>query len=526
MIVLSPERMKRYDEYAINTWGIPSAVLMENAGRATYRLIKDAYLHDRKHLAIFCGKGNNGGDGFVIGRYALRNGYKLTLFLLGTPSDLKGDALLNYNLFTSLGGKVIALSGDDGINKVTDAMDSADVVVDAIFGTGLTKAVKGVEKTVIETINGSGKTIIAVDIPSGIDGLSGMPLGAAVRAHHTFTFGCVKTGLLLYPGAAHCGKVTLIDISLPRSAESILGMDGAVVDSDMLRGFYRHRLPDAHKGSFGNCIVVAGSMGKTGAAAMTTEGALRIGAGLVTLVVPSTLNTILEMKLTEAMTYPVEDGGLGFFPLSAFPTIRQFADDKDVVILGPGMGRRDETSELARKLFAELDKPFVVDADGINAFVGHLDLFKTKQQETIITPHPGEFGRLINKSAREVNDDRLTLGRQFAEEYGVTLVLKGAPTITFSSSGDAFFNPTGNPALAKGGTGDVLTGFIGGLLSQGYTALQAVLFGVYLHGSVADKWVAEYTDMDLVAGDLISGVGRAIRDIVDGTDRVYIERSL
>jgi ADP-dependent NAD(P)H-hydrate dehydratase / NAD(P)H-hydrate epimerase len=524
MIVLSPDRMKSYDEYAINTWGIPSAVLMENAGRSTYRLLKDEYLRVGKRLAIFCGRGNNGGDGFVIARYALRDGLDVEVFLLADPEGLKGDARVNMNLYRSLGGRIVVVAGKPvGIGE---GIKDCDVIVDAIFGTGLAKDVNGTEKAVIEAINGSGKPVIAVDIPSGLDGLRGVPLGVAVKATHTYTYGHPKLGHFFYPGRSYRGRLTVVDISLPQAAQAEVGVDALLVDGEMLRGFYRTRPAEAHKGMFGNLAVIAGSTGKTGAATMTSLAALRMGAGLVTLVTPASLNPIVAVKLTEAMTYPVDDRGLGFFPMSAFDEIQEFVADKDVVVIGPGLGRQDETMALVRRLYTELDKPFVVDADGTNAFNGHLDLLRERGEKAVFTPHPGEFGRLVGKSPKEVNADRLDVGRRFVEGHKVTLVLKGTPTITFSPIGDAYINPTGNPALSKGGTGDVLTGFAGGLVSQGYPMVEAAIFGVYLHGYIADTWAEKWTDLDLLAGDLISGLGKAVRDIRDGTDRVYVEKSL
>ncbi len=524
MIVATPDQMRQYDDHAIKTWGIPSAVLMENAGRSTYRLLKKEYLQGRKRVAVFCGRGNNGGDGFVIARYALRDGISTEVFLLANPVSLKGDALLNMDLYRSLGGRVSPIENNPG--RAAEGMKDCDLIVDAIFGTGLTKEVRATERVVIEEMNRSGKPVIAVDIPSGLDGLRGIPLGVAVKAVHTYTYGHPKVGELLYPGVTYRGKLTVIDISLPGSAGKELAIDAYLVDGNMLRGFYRMRPPEAHKGMFGNLVVVAGSIGKTGAATMAATAALKIGAGLVTLVVPATLNPIVAAKLTEAMTYPVEDGGKGFFTPASFEAIRAFAADKDVVVMGPGIGRSEETMALARKLYTDLDKPFVIDADGINAFSGHLDLLIGKKGKTILTPHPGEFGRLVGMGPKEVNADRLNAGRRFAGEHGVDLVLKGAPTITFSADGEAFFNPTGNPALSKGGTGDVLTGFIGGLACQGYEMRDAALLAVYLHGYIADTWAAEHTDMDLMAGDLITGLGDALRGVRNGTDRVYIEESL
>jgi NAD(P)H-hydrate epimerase len=317
-----------------------------------------------------------------------------------------------------------------------------------------------------------------------------------------------------------------VDISLPPPAQSGIGVDGYLIDGEMIRSFFKTRPADAHKGTFGTVAVIAGSSGKTGAATMTTLAALKIGAGLVTLVIPASLNPIVASKLTEATTYPVDDGGKGFFTPSTFDAIRDFVADKDVLVIGPGLGQEEETKALVRRLYTEIDKPFVVDADGINAFEGHRDLLPRKGHGAILTPHPGEFGRLVGKSPKEVNNDRLESGHTFAESHKVSLVLKGSPTAVFSSEGDIYINPTGNPALSKGGTGDVLTGFIGGLVSQRYSMIEASVFGVYLHGYIADTWAEEETDMDLLAGDLIAGSGKAIRAIRYGTDRIYVEKSL
>lgn len=526
MKVLSPERMAKYDAYSIQGWGIPSAVLMENAGRTTYRLMSEDYLGgDVRRIVILCGRGNNGGDGFVIGRYALRDGYQVKVFLLGRPADLRGDALLNHNLFRSLGGHVEEVGDDMG--PVTLALKHAHVVVDAIFGTGLSKPVEGREKAVVDAVNDLGRTVIAVDIPSGIDGRTGAVLGSAIRAAHTYTFAYPKTGQLVFPGAHHAGRLTVIDISVPREAEAELGYDGEAVDCEMAAGLFRPRLPWGHKGSYGHAAVMAGSPGKTGAAHMTSLAALKIGAGLVTLLTPATLNPIMEVKLTEVMTQPVADGGSGFFGMAARDEVLSSIADKDVVVIGPGLSQDPGTSELVRCIYGETDKPLVVDADGINAFAGHLDALGRHKNEVVLTPHPGELARLLGTTPAKVNADRLGTGRAFAGEHGVILVLKGARTLTFTPGGEVFINLTGNAALAKGGSGDILTGFIGGLVSQGYPPLEAAITGVFLHGYMADRWV-EFggNEMDLLAGDLLDGLGSVISEIGRGEGRVYIEKSL
>ncbi|MCX8023130.1 MAG: NAD(P)H-hydrate dehydratase [Syntrophorhabdaceae bacterium] len=524
MKVLSPERMAKYDEYAIKTWGIPSAVLMENAGRGLYRLLREYYLKERKRILVVCGKGNNGGDGFVVARYAIRDGFPVKVLLLGKKEELKGDAALNMRLFQSIGGEIIEGGGKEA--DVKEEINRGDIVVDAIFGTGLSKPIEGLEAMVIEEINRSQKKVIAVDIPSGIDGKRGLVMGCAIKADHTFTFAYPKLGHLLYPGAYYAGRLTVIDISIPDFIENRLGFDGYIIDGELMRGIIKERLPWSHKGSFGHVAVIAGSTGKTGAAHMAALSALKIGAGLVTLLIPETLNPIMEMKLTEVMTYPVMDGGTGHFILSSYGQISEFIKDKDVVIIGPGLSQNSGTMELVRKLFLNTEKPFVIDADGINAFQGHLDEINKAKGKAVFTPHPGELGRLIGLTPKEINEDRIHVGRIFAKKSGIHLVLKGAKTLVFNPEGEVYINPTGNPALAKGGSGDVLTGFIGGLISQGYSPLEASIAGVYLHGYIADRWVEHHSDMDLIACELLSDIGIAVKELRDGKERVYIERSL
>lgn len=524
MKVLSPERMAKYDQYAINEWGIPSSVLMENAGRNLFRLMKEMYHDLMGNIAVVAGKGNNGGDGFVVARYAKITGSEVSVYLLGKKQSLKGDALLNMTLFEKMDGKIFEIENDPSL--LTEGLQRATLVVDAIFGTGLSKEVSGIERAAIEIINQANKPVISIDIPSGLDGKTGRPMPVCVKANHTYTFAYPKIGHLIYPGAYYTGKLTVIDISIPPFLEEILGWDAQLVDGKMIRNLIKERPPDSHKGTFGHLAVIAGSTGKTGAAYMASLSALKIGAGLVTLVVPESLNPILEMKTTEVMTYPVFDAKKGHFTMEGYEMTVDFLKDKDVIILGPGLSQEKEALEFARKIFTEIEKPFVIDADGINAFRDDPSLLKYGAGRTVITPHPGEFSRIIKKTPKEVNEDRMNLGLKFVREYGIILVLKGARTLIFAENGEVYINPTGNPSLAKGGSGDVLTGFIGGLICQGYSLLDAAIFGTFVHGYLADRWVQRYTDMDLLATDLLLELGLALREIKDGKERVYVETSL
>lgn len=524
MKVLSPERMSLYDSYAIKSWGIPSVVLMENAGRNTYRLMKEKYLNGKKMIAVVCGRGNNGGDGFVIARYAFVEGFDVVVYLLCTKDELRGDAALNMGLFASLGGRIVEVNGS--VKIISRGLKESDIIVDAIFGTGLSKPVSGRERTVIESINNSLRPVIAVDIPSGIDGRTGIPLGAAVKAMHTFTYGYPKLGHVFYPGAEHAGNLTVIDISIPSFIEDKLGTDGEITDGNVLRNFLKPRSAVSHKGTYGHVAVIAGSAGKTGAAHMASLAALKIGAGLVTLAIPSSLNPIMEGKLTEAMTYPVHDEGSGFFPASSYTELFHFIEDKDVVVIGPGLSQNAGTMALVRKIVTGVEKPFVIDADGINALKDHLDILKKAKGEIVLTPHPGELSRIMGMTPLKINADRVDAGRKFVEKYSVNLHLKGARSITFTKDGKMYINPTGNAALAKGGTGDVLTGFLGGLVAQGYTVTQATLAAAYLHGYIADRWTEKSGDAGLLATDLLDDAGRVIKDVLSGKERIYIEKSL
>ena len=345
----------------------------------TYPLMKERYLNGRPSPSSAAAAT---AAAMVRIALCLIGGFRVRAYLIGRKSDLKGDAALNMGLFESLSGEVIECV--EKTKPVRTGIGEADIIVDAIFGTGLSKPVGGMEKTVIDAINASGKPVIAVDIPSGIDGATGKALGSAVHGLHTFTYYPKRP---VSPGADHSGARTVIDISIPPVIEKEIGFDGEIADGAMIRGFLKRRLPSSHKGSFGHAVVVAGSPGKTGAAHMASLAALKIGAGLVTLVIPESLNAILETKTTEVMTYPVTDDGRGFFTPGSFDEIAAFMEDKDVVIMGPGLSQNEGVMELARRMYREIDKPFVIDADGINAFRGHTPLLKKRGRKTVLTPH-------------------------------------------------------------------------------------------------------------------------------------------
>jgi NAD(P)H-hydrate epimerase len=362
-------------------------------------------------------------------------------------------------------------------------------------------------------MNQSARPIVAVDIPSGISSTTGEILGAAVRADLTVTFGLPKRGHYLYPGAAYRGVLKVVDIGIPLDLISQTSCPVSLLTPETIRLALPQRPADAHKGRFGHVLVIGGSVGKTGAAAMAAQAALRVGAGLVTLATPSSLNPIMEQKLTEVMTAPLPETPDQTLSLGAEKALLDLVQDKSVVVLGPGLSTHPETQELVRKLLYSLRLPIVLDADGINALAGHSEMLSKSRAKIVLTPHPGEMGRLIGSSSKKVQGDRLGTAQSFAQRHKVWLVLKGAYTVLADPEGSLFINPTGNEGMATGGTGDVLAGMLGGLMAQGLDPLQASQAGVYLHGLSGDMAVSRKGNIGIIAGDITECIPLSIQKI-------------
>ncbi len=508
MKVATAEQMQELDRKSIEVYRIPGIVLMENAGRAATEVILKTFPDlQKKKVAIVAGKGNNGGDGFVIARHLLNQGISAKVFLLTDPKSLRGDAETNYNIFHHMKGEVISVPSSKDYQKIKKGMEIFDLLIDGIFGTGLDAEVRGYYREVIDHLNTLQKPIVAIDIPSGLDANTGKPLGAAVRASLTVTFGLPKVGHLIYPGCDYVGTLKVVDIGIPRRLVEEEKIQNHLLEHDEIRRWLSiPRRPDSHKGDYGHLLVIAGSVGKTGAAAMACEAALRMGAGLVTLAIPRSLNWIMEVKLTEAMTEPLPETPKQTLSLRAFNGIVRLCENKKTVVLGPGIGTYKETQSLVLKLIKTLDLPVVLDADGLAPLAGQSKTLLSARGPLILTPHPGEMARLIRSTAKEVQEDRIGVSRTFAQSHRVYLVLKGHRTVIATPKGEVFINPTGNPGLASGGTGDVLTGMIGGLISQGFDILPAVQISVFLHGLAGDGVAQELGEKSLVATDVIKKI--------------------
>ena len=511
-------QMRNIDRWTIDRAGVPGLDLMERAGEGVFAEVQRILgVVQGKVVAIFCGKGNNGGDGFVVARLAAQAGARVCTFLLGEGGTLKGDAHTNWTRLGELGLAIMEIRGDSDSARTEETLARADVVVDAIFGTGLRGGVSGLSGRIIETINACGRPVVSVDVPSGLCADTGRSEGPCVRARSTVTFGLAKIGQFMQPGRALCGDVRVVDIGLSLEAIENESSSVYVTTAEEVRNSFPIRPPDAHKGSCGRVVVIAGSVGMTGAAALTSSAALRMGAGLVTLGVAESLNDILEVKLTEVMTKPLpEVRKRRCLSLRAVGEIRRMAEGSDCMAIGPGLSTHRETSELVRRVVSDVSVPIVLDADGLNALAGQIELLKGIDAPTVITPHPGEFSRLTGMKIEEIVDAPLDISASVAVAYGVTVVLKGAPTVVATESGETFINPTGNAGMATGGAGDVLTGMIAGLIGQGLESSVAARIGVYLHGLAGDLAREEKGEFGLVAGDLAAFLPAATRCVQRG----------
>lgn len=500
MRVVTAHTMQEIDRQAIKEFGIPGLILMESAGRRCVdEIIAEFGLNGRS--VIMAGKGNNGGDGYVIARLLVLKGWSVNVIVLAEREQIAGDAAANLE---KLPASIINYCSHEGqLSLHTEEIFHADVIVDALLGTGLSSDISGIYLEAVDLINASGRPVVSVDIPSGIHGTTGRVLGKAVKAFMTVTFAFAKLGHVLYPGAVHTGRLVVADIGIPpKLMETASGHD--FINADTIRPLLHRRDRQAHKGQFGHCLIVAGSSGKTGAAALSTNSAVRAGSGLVTLAVAESIHSILEIKTTEAMTFPLPDAGRGHLSHSAFPAIKKLLAGKDAVAIGPGLGSRPGAYALVQILVETIELPLVIDADGLNALAEDITVLKRKKsKQVILTPHPGEMSRLLGTSIQDVEAARISVAQEFACNYNVFLILKGARTIIVSPAGTAAINGSGNPGMATGGMGDVLTGIIVSLLGQGYAAWDACRLGVFLHGFAADMVAEEKGEIGINASDVL-----------------------
>ncbi len=518
MKILTAGQMREIDRRAFEEFGIPGVLLMENAGRRVaeeVRSLRGNLAEER--IVIVCGRGNNGGDGFVAARHLFNLGARPRIFLLAGKNEVKGDAALNLDIVLRLGLEIVEVTAAAGRSRLNlkRALREATVIIDAIFGTGLSKPAAGLAAAVIGDINESPAETIAVDLPSGLSSDTFAVIGPAVRADATVALGAPKIAHVFPPAEDYAGRLVVAEISLPpvllASPELKLEMAGP----ENAGPFFRPRPRSGHKGTFGHVLILAGSRGKTGAAVLAGKAAYRSGAGLVTIATPESCVPAVARTMSELMTEPLPETEEGTIAGAARPRLERLLSGKDALVVGPGLSTHPETAALVRSLLPGVRIPTVIDADGLNILVGKLGFLKKTARPPVLTPHPGEFGRLLGRSVPEVLNDRLALASRFAAEHRVLLVLKGYRTLVAGPDGRVSVNPTGNPGMATGGSGDVLSGLLGAFLAAEKNAFGAAVASVYLHGAAGDIAAAELGQRAMVAGDILKALSRAMKVLED-----------
>lgn len=516
MKVLTSKQMKEIDRKTIEEIGIPGPVLMENAGLQVFRVLQALFPRfEREKIVIVAGKGNNGGDGFVVARYLLNHGARPIVLLLASREEVKGDAALNLKIAGAIGVSIKEICSLESWRSERRELRNARLIVDAIFGTGLLRAADGLCAQAISDINSSSSIVLAVDIPSGLSSDSYEIVGPAVRADLTVTLGAPKIAHVFPPAEEWVGELIVADISIPRHLFSDAKLKLELIEKAAVLPAFKRRTRDTHKGNYGHLFIISGSLGKTGAAVMAAKAALKTGAGLVTVGTPESCLPIVARSMVELMTEPLAETKNKTISADALARTLSISRGKDVLLVGPGISTNDSTAEFLWNLLPKVKQPVVVDADGLNILSLRPKILAKLPRPAILTPHPGEFARLVGTSISEVLKKKLELVPEFADKWGVYLVLKGYRTLVAAPDGRVYINPTGNPGMATGGTGDVLSGMIASLLMQQKDPLQAALAAVYLHGLSGDLAAEKLGEKTLIAGDLIRFLPQAQKKLED-----------
>jgi NAD(P)H-hydrate epimerase len=514
MRVLTAAQMREADRYTIDELGIPSIVLMENAGRSVVAAM-EATFEDllARRVAVLAGRGNNGGDGFVVARTLLQRGIDVAVFLLGRAAEVRGDARTNLEILARLGVAPVEITNEQEWELHFSEISQRDLLVDAVFGTGLREPLGGMLQTVVGDVNGSGLDVVAIDLPSGLSADTPELIGDAFEATLTVTLGAPKIPLVLPPAEHQCGDLVIADIGIPLPViDEVEGPRTRILTREGLREHVQPRAAETHKGDYGRVVVVAGSLGKTGAAHLAALGALKSGAGLVTIATPRSALPIIAAMAPEYMTEPLAEDPEG--RVAADAVERVLSLPADVIAVGPGLGTGLETRRFVTALLERSGVPLVVDADALNVFAGDADALRGRDGlDIVITPHPGEMARLAGVPVSRIQANRMQVARDFAAGHRVHVVLKGHRTIVASPEGQVSINLTGNPGMATGGAGDVLTGMIAAWFAQLLDAEAAACMAVYLHGLAGDLAEADEGEQALTATDIAGHLGDAVLEL-------------
>jgi len=496
MKVSTVDEMGNLDKAATEGFGISQDLLMENAGQAVYFVILKEFGIKNKEFAVFCGGGNNGGDGFVVARKIHSNGGEAKVFLLDDETKFKGIAKRNFEIVSKL---PIEISKVSSIESVKSAVFNSDAIVDAIFGTGLVREVGGIYKDVIQVINESKRTIFSVDIPSGINGDTGEVMGIAVKANYTVTFGLPKIGNMLYPGYDHCGKLYVSHISFPPSLYNADSIKVEINNPVELP----ERAKNAHKGDFGEVLFIAGASSYLGAPYFSALSFLKAGGGYSRLATPVSISSFLANKGSEIVFVPQKETLSGSIGLENKDELLKLSEKVDMVVMGPGLSLNGETQELVRQLAQEIKKPLLINGDGITAIAKDIEIIKNRKAETILTPHMGEMSRITKMEISEVNKNKIGVLQRTAKELNAIVVLKGAHSLIGYPDETVFINMSGNPGMATAGSGDVLTGTIAAMFGLGLSLKDAVRMGVFIHGFSGDLAARDKGEDGITAQDIL-----------------------
>jgi hydroxyethylthiazole kinase-like uncharacterized protein yjeF len=517
MKLLTAAQSRELDRLSQEKYGIASYLLMTNAGEAVARAAVDKYrARISAGVLVIAGKGNNGGDGLVTARKLHQDGVKVRAILLAKSATLKGDAARAHADFVAAGAALTEVETEAALE---DALrERPGIVIDAIFGTGLNAEVKGLLRAAIEKINALKVPAIAIDIASGVNSDTGAVMGVAIDAALSVTFGFAKFGHVSYPGTGHCGELKIEEIGFAPQAMDEIAPKGRFLEAKDIRPWVTPRTDNSHKGMFGHLMVIAGSRGKSGAALLSSRGALRAGAGLLTAAIPNCVAAIVSSGQAELMTEAIADRDGHFDGRAATAALSSLIKPMSAIVVGPGIGVSDGTEDLVAWLIDEAvqpDRPMLIDADGLNvlALIGPEKL-RSAKGPVVLTPHPGEMSRLLGTDTKEVNADRIGAAKKLAGMTGAVALLKGAHSVIAAPTGEVYINSTGNPGMGTPGMGDALSGMTGAFLAQGMDALRALALGVFLHGYAADRVASRYGRVGYIVGDLLDELPRAIDALV------------
>lgn len=499
------EEMRNLDQCATEEYGISANLLMENAGQAMYSVIaSECGSVEGKSFAVFCGTGNNGGDGLVIARKLLSNGGKVKIFFPNGETQLKGAAQKNYEIATRLPIEMSRISAGNDLNI---ALRDCDVAVDALFGTGLARQVEGIYQETIQAINRCGKPVFSVDIPSGINGNTGEVMGTAVKANYTVAFGLPKTGNMLFPGYEYCGKLYISHISFPPQLYDNASLKIQVNTPVRLPA----RKRDAHKGDFGEVLFIAGARSYLGAPYFSALSFLKAGGGYSRLAAPASICPFLASGGREVVFLPQEETDEGSIALNNKESLLQIARKMDMVVIGPGLSLDEETQKLVRELAGEIESPLLIDGDGITAISHNPEIIKKRKADTILTPHPGEMARLTGLPASEIKGKSIEVLQKASAELNAIIDLKGAHSLIGYPDGSVFINLSGNSGMATAGSGDVLAGAIAAAFGLGLSSREATRTGVFLHGLAGDLAADDRGEDGITAQDIMNYLPLAMK---------------